>query len=91
MYLFFSEHFLDESGEVRQHPEGFLPFSFGRRVCLGQTFAKAELFLLLSWLFQHYTFSPPPDQEGEFEIKLDESSGMTHQPLGYDIVAKKRF
>ena len=91
MYLFFSEHFLDESGEMRQHPDGFLPFSMGRRVCLGQAFAKAELFLLFAWLFQHYTFSPPPDQEGEFEIKLDESSGMTHQPLGFDIVTKKRF
>ena len=86
-----SEHFLDETGEVRQHPEGFLPFSFGRRVCLGEAFAKAELFLLFTWLFQHYTFSPPPDQEGEFEIKLDPVASFAHQPLGFNIVATKRF
>ncbi|XP_072038232.1 LOW QUALITY PROTEIN: steroid 17-alpha-hydroxylase/17,20 lyase-like [Amphiura filiformis] len=90
-FKFKPEHFLDESGEVRQHPEGFLPFSFGCRVCLGEAFAKAEIFLLFSWLFQHYTFSIPPEQEGEFEIKLLPGSAATHQPDDYYIVAKKRF
>lgn len=85
------EHFLDDTGEVRQHPNGFMPFSFGRRVCIGEAFAKAELFLIFAWLFQHYTFSPPSDLEGEFDIKIDPSSGFAHQPLDYKIVAKKRF
>ncbi|XP_072035682.1 steroid 17-alpha-hydroxylase/17,20 lyase-like [Amphiura filiformis] len=85
------EHFLDESGGVRQHPEGFLPFSFGRHVCLGESFAKAEIFILFSWLFQQYTFSIPPGHEGKFELKLDSSTGLVNQLLEYDIVAKKRF
>ncbi|XP_072039062.1 steroid 17-alpha-hydroxylase/17,20 lyase-like [Amphiura filiformis] len=90
-FKFKPEHFLDESGEVRLHPEGFLPFSFGRRVCLGEAFAKAEIFLLFSWLFQHYTFSIPPEQEGKFEIKLDTGSPLAHQPDDFNIVVKKRF
>ncbi|PIK57532.1 putative steroid 17-alpha-hydroxylase/17,20 lyase [Apostichopus japonicus] len=45
---FTPEHFLDESGKVRLHPEGYMPFSTGRRVCIGESVAKAELFLLFA-------------------------------------------
>ncbi|XP_072043468.1 cytochrome P450 2U1-like [Amphiura filiformis] len=48
------EHFLDDSGSVRQHPNSFLPFSTGRRSCLGESLAKAELFLIFTWLLQNF-------------------------------------
>ena len=87
-FTYVLEHFLDESGEVRQHPNGYMPFSFGRRVCLGEAFAKGELFLLFTWLFQRYVFTKPSDG---FEIKLDTNSGLAHQPIDFKIVATKRF
>ncbi|KAJ8049055.1 Steroid 17-alpha-hydroxylase/17,20 lyase [Holothuria leucospilota] len=62
-YQFKPEHFLDETGELRLHQEGFMPFSTGRRVCVGETVAKAELFLLFSWLFHHFRFAKAPGME----------------------------
>ena len=40
-------------------PFSFLPFSTGRRGCLGEAVAKVELHLLTAMLFQRYFFAPP--------------------------------
>ena len=61
------ERFLspDESKVVRH--EAFIPFSTGKRVCLGETLARDELFLFMTSLFQRfqvgtdYPRSPKPD------------------------------
>ncbi|XP_071486366.1 steroid 17-alpha-hydroxylase/17,20 lyase-like [Diadema antillarum] len=57
------DHFLDEAGTVRQHPSSFMPFGAGRRSCLGEAVAKADLFLIFSWFLQNYTFSKVPGKE----------------------------
>lgn len=89
-FILTSEHFLDDSGEVRLHPEGFLPFSTGRRVCLGESVAKAELFLLFAWLFQHYKFSKAPGLEN---TNYAEGLGLAtaNMPQDYPVVVEKRF
>ncbi|XP_011885125.1 PREDICTED: cytochrome P450 2W1 isoform X1 [Cercocebus atys] len=52
-------HFLDADGHfVKQ--EAFLPFSAGRRVCVGERLARTELFLLFAGLLQKYHLLPPP-------------------------------
>ncbi|XP_035684255.1 cytochrome P450 2B5-like [Branchiostoma floridae] len=51
--------FLDSDGKVVTRPESFMPFSTGRRVCLGEQLAKMELFLLFSSLLKHFTFKLP--------------------------------
>ncbi|XP_072042977.1 cytochrome P450 2U1-like [Amphiura filiformis] len=65
------EHFLDETGCIRQHPNSFLPFSAGRRACLGEALAKAELFLLFSWLLQKYEFSKVAGQGDKPLLDID--------------------
>lgn len=65
------EHFLDEFGQLREHQEGFLPFSIGHRVCVGENLAKAELFLIFTWLFQNYSFAKPSGMEDKSYSKLD--------------------
>ena len=83
-----AEHFLDETGKVIQHPNSFLPFSAGRRVCLGESFAKAEIFLLFCWLLQHYTFSKAPGLEEQSLIKPDMSQFAMHLPKPFKVVAR---
>uniref|UniRef100_A0A673MX72 Cytochrome P450 2B19-like n=1 Tax=Sinocyclocheilus rhinocerous TaxID=307959 RepID=A0A673MX72_9TELE len=53
------ENFLDDNGHFFR-PESFLPFSLGPRVCLGETLAKMELFLFVTYLLQRIRFSWPP-------------------------------
>ena len=55
------ERFLDEEGSfVPPKADHFLPFSAGRRVCLGESLARIELFLVLARLLHSFKFENPP-------------------------------
>ncbi|XP_019615834.1 PREDICTED: cytochrome P450 2U1-like [Branchiostoma belcheri] len=67
--------FLDAEGNVVNKPESFMPFSGGRRVCLGEQLARMELFLFFSTLLQSFTFrtpegAPPPTTDGVLGLTL---------------------
>ncbi|XP_071959957.1 uncharacterized protein [Antedon mediterranea] len=82
------ERFLDTNGSVKQRLPSFLPFSAGRRVCVGQALAKAEIFLVFTWLIQNYTFEKAPGVNGDIAI-----SGKPQQlnvPRPYQTVAHPR-
>ncbi|XP_078592882.1 cytochrome P450 2J2-like [Branchiostoma floridae x Branchiostoma japonicum] len=69
------ERFLDAEGNIINKPESFMPFSGGRRVCLGEQLARMELFLFFSTLLQSFTFktpegAPPPSTDGVFGVTL---------------------
>eukprot|EP00058_Branchiostoma_floridae_P027526 XP_002613017.1 hypothetical protein BRAFLDRAFT_114225 [Branchiostoma floridae] len=66
--------FLDTEGKVVSRPDSYLPFSAGRRVCLGEQLAKMELFLLFSSLLKHFTFKLP---EGAAAPSADDCMRVT--------------
>ncbi|KAJ8922410.1 hypothetical protein NQ315_004356 [Exocentrus adspersus] len=43
-------------------PDTFIPFGFGKHRCLGETLARANLFLFIASLLQRFTFSVVADQ-----------------------------
>ena len=49
------ERFLDDSGKVIKE-ERFVPFGVGKRVCIGESMAKTELFIIFTRLMQMFTF-----------------------------------
>ncbi|XP_077997858.1 cytochrome P450 2U1-like [Glandiceps talaboti] len=82
-----SRFYNESSGTVVKH-ESFLPFSAGRRVCMGEQLAKQELFLYFSSLMQRFKFSQPhgvelPTTEGEF--------GLTLVPKPFDVMIESRI
>ncbi|XP_035684759.1 cytochrome P450 2U1-like [Branchiostoma floridae] len=66
--------FLDSDGKVVSRPDSYLPFSAGRRVCLGEQLAKMELFLLFSSLLKHFTLKLP---EGVAAPSADDCMGLS--------------
>ncbi|KAK2833445.1 hypothetical protein Q5P01_017334 [Channa striata] len=87
-HTFNPSHFLDKEGKFIRR-DAFLPFSAGRRVCLGESLAKMELFLFFTSLLQRYRFIPPPGVT-EDELDLTPAVGFTLCPLPHELCAVSR-
>ncbi|XP_029897411.1 cytochrome P450 2D17 isoform X2 [Aquila chrysaetos chrysaetos] len=83
---FYPEHFLDANGHFVK-PEAFLPFSAGRRACLGEQLARMELFIFFTTLLQKFTFVLPEDQPRPRE---DGRFALTSSPHPYLVRAVPR-
>ncbi|XP_070687941.1 cytochrome P450 2J2-like [Pempheris klunzingeri] len=81
-FTFNPGHFLNEEGKFMKRA-AFVPFSAGKRVCLGETLARMELFLLFTSFMQHFTFSIPAG----VKPVMDYRPGITLAPHEYEICA----
>ncbi|XP_041942712.1 cytochrome P450 2K1-like isoform X1 [Alosa sapidissima] len=86
---FHPEHFLDDQGQFVRR-DAFLPFSAGRRACLGESLARMELFLFFTTLLQRFRFTPPPGVS-EDELDLTPVVGLTLNPSPHKLCAVRRF
>uniref|UniRef100_A0A672ZZ77 Cytochrome P450 2J2-like n=1 Tax=Sphaeramia orbicularis TaxID=375764 RepID=A0A672ZZ77_9TELE len=84
-FTFNPGHFLNEEGKFVK-PAAFIPFSAGKRLCLGENLARMELFLFFTSFMQRFTFSMPPG----VKPVLDYRFGITLSPVHYEICAKPR-
>lgn len=78
------EHFL-ENGQFKKR-EAFLPFSIGKRACLGEQLAKTELFIFFTSLLQKFTFKPPHNEQLTPKPRM----GITISPANHRICAVPR-
>ncbi|ROK28241.1 Cytochrome P450 2K1 [Anabarilius grahami] len=87
-HTFNPEHFLDKHGRFVKR-DAFLPFSAGRRACLGESLARMELFLFFTSFLQHFRFTPPPGVS-EDDLDLTPAVGFTLNPTPHKLCAVKR-
>uniref|UniRef100_A0A0K0EN67 Cytochrome P450 n=1 Tax=Strongyloides stercoralis TaxID=6248 RepID=A0A0K0EN67_STRER len=78
--------FLDDKGNQKKL-DGFLPFSIGKRQCLGESLAKAELYLVLANLLRNFNIKPDPKNSNPSIKRL---LGITCSPQKYKLLITKR-
>ncbi|XP_060221895.1 cytochrome P450 2J3-like isoform X1 [Meriones unguiculatus] len=83
--VFNPEHFL-ENGQFKKR-ESFLPFSMGKRACLGEQLAKSELFIFMTSLIQKFTLKPPANEKLRQQFRVS----ITIAPVSYRICAVPRW
>ncbi|XP_006974088.1 cytochrome P450 2J4-like isoform X5 [Peromyscus maniculatus bairdii] len=83
--IFNPEHFL-ENGLFKKR-ESFLPFSMGKRACLGEQLARTELFIFFTVLMQKFTFKPPVNEKLSLKFRM----GLTLSPVSYRLCAVPRL
>ncbi|XP_037080293.1 cytochrome P450 2J6-like [Pollicipes pollicipes] len=81
------ERFLDGDGKF-QPDKNVMPFSVGKRQCVGESMARAELFLFVTCFMQKFTFRWP---EGfTHDLGEDPKGTFLRNPKPYKLVPERR-
>ena len=83
------ERFLAEDGQTILKKERFIPFGFGKRVCMGESLAKAELFIFSVIMLQTLRIGMP--KSGKRPDPDDNFAGITRSPNPYSISIATRI
>lgn len=77
---FIPERFLS-GGDGLHKSESLMPFSVGKRICLGMTLALDELFLFTSSLFQTFRAAEDPNNpEGKLKVDYFKAALLVPKP-----------
>ena len=86
-YSFIPDRFLDEQGVfVKPSSKQMLPFSIGKRVCLGESLARTELFMILVSFIQRFQVS----RVTEDKVREDGVDVFTFSPRVFEYILKQR-
>jgi len=81
------ERFLDADGKFRPD-KNVMAFSTGKRQCMGESFARAELFIFLTSIMQNFTLRWPEGFQHDFAE--DPEGNFIRMPKPYKLVPEKR-
>ncbi|KAK8750010.1 hypothetical protein OTU49_015180, partial [Cherax quadricarinatus] len=85
--LYHPQRFLDDQGNVIRHP-AFMPFQTGRRMCIGDEFAKMILFIFATKILQRFRVGL---EEGlKEDPSQDPVSGISLCPRPFKLVFTPR-
>lgn len=82
--------FLSSDLKSVQRPNGFIPFSIGKKSCPGESLANMELFLFFSNFIRRYNFHVH-DQEKQINSRKFYHTSLTRAPFDYQISFSKRL
>jgi len=82
------ERFLSEDGRSVKKNEAFVAFSVGKRVCVGESFARDQTYLFLTNIFYKYKAVPDPVDP---EPSLQPEGGFILEPKPYTIIFRERL
>ncbi|KAM1160019.1 hypothetical protein ACFX13_033867 [Malus domestica] len=57
------ERFANGVSEACKYPQAYMPFGYGSRLCIGQTFATLQLKIVLSLVLSKFSFSLSPNYQ----------------------------
>ena len=77
-----------ERKAVEHRMQNFIPFSVGKRICLGETLARQELFIFFVGLMQRFRVAASPEHQLPSEHLG--THGITRAPMAYKVVFIKR-
>ena len=83
---FMPTRFINAEGKITK-PEYFMPFGVGRRMCLGDTLARMELFLFFTSTLHRFDIRLP---EGKPLPSLQGNPGVTITPDPYEVCLLQR-
>ncbi|XP_039948484.1 probable cytochrome P450 304a1 [Bactrocera tryoni] len=82
------ERFLDDNGKLSLKKDITLPFSAGKRLCAGETFARNIMFLMTTALCQNFNFVlAPGDKLPDMSKNLN---GLSTTPLDFWVQVEER-
>ena len=81
------ERFLDGDQKIKKI-EHFVPFGIGKRICMGESLARNELFIFFVRLIQRVNFQPTQNKPS---VKNYYPSGITRIPKPFEVKVVSNF
>lgn len=89
--VFNPQRFLDPETGHFVNDEQVIPFSIGKRYCLGQSLAEKEFFLFFSGLMQKFQFQAVPDKPlPSYHVDQVPVKGILRNTPTYEVIMKER-